>query len=337
MPIGKSKAADSFSDRGKVPVNRFRCACASGTVLIQRRRPVLGNPWVVAVTAAAAAVLTLWALTSVAQSPPVSASSGSLGCHAAGVVGEFAHSAVDGQSRPRTFLVNVPTTYAPSRPYPLVFVFHGSGGDAKQSSSWGLQHAPGAAEAAIFVFPSGIPFQRFGVGWDDRPTGYDLPFFDNMLKSLAAGYCVDLQKVFVAGFSWGGDFVVMLACQRGDAIRAAAANSSDDEFGNSADYLTYRGLPCPAHRHPAIRFEHAEGGDASYPAPLFATTSQLFRFLNQCSAAKQIVPSSSPATSCVAYSACSSRYVECTFDKRIGHSLPPNWASETWNFFASFR
>lgn len=276
-------------------------------------------------------------LTPAAQGQASRASALTGGCQNAGAAGLFTRSTVDGKAQSRTFLVKIPFTYAPSRAYPLILVFHGGAADAKQSYSWGLQGASGASEAAIFVFPNGIPFQKFGIGWDDRADGYDLPFFDNMLKNLGAAYCIDPQKVFVAGFSWGGDFVVALACHRGDVIRAVAANSTDDEFKDPANYLTYQGLPCLSHRHPPIRFEHAEGGDASYAPPLFSTTSRLFRFLNGCSAATEIVPSSTPATKCVAYSACSNSYAECIFDKRIGHALPPKWAEDTWNFFASFK
>jgi len=258
------------------------------------------------------------------------------GCQKPGISGLFTLSTVDGKAQARTYLVQIPPAYAPSRVYPVVFVFHGGGGNAKQSYSWGLQRAAGATEAAIFVFPNGLPLKD-GVGWDDAADGADLPFFDNMLKNLAAAYCIDSEKIFVAGFSWGGDFVVALACRRADVIRAVEANSTDDEFKDAKNHLTYRGLPCAAHKRPAIRFEHAENGDSSYPPPFFATTSQLFRYLNSCSTATESIPSSTAGTKCVSYGACSSGYAECVFDKRMDHTLPPNWAEDTWQFFASFK
>lgn len=299
--------------------------CCSGSV----------HSCVTSVAAGVALLLCLLAVAAHGQSAQATVLSG--GCRSPGNPGVVTRSTVDGRAQSRTFLVKVPATYAPPRAYPLIFVFHGGGADAKQSYSWGLQGAGGASDAAIFVFPNGLPFQSFGVGWDDGAGGYDLPFFDNMLKGIEAAYCIDQQKVFVAGFSWGGDFVVTLACHRGDLIRAVAANSTDDEFKDPANYLTYQGLPCSSHRHPPIRFEHAEGGDSSYAPPLFSTTSRLFQFLNGCGAATEIAPSSTPATKCVVYSACASSYAECVFDKRIGHALPPKWAEDTWSFFASFK
>ncbi len=244
--------------------------------------------------------------------------------------------AKDGNGKNRSYLLQAPPAYSAARSYPLIFVFHAAGGNSKQAYSWGLQGAPGASEAGIFVFPDGIPFNNDGIGWDDSAAGYDLPFFDAMLKDVAGAYCVDLSRVFVAGFSWGGDFVTTLACRRGDAIRAVAANSTDDEFKDPANYLTYQNLPCSSHRHPSIRFQHAIGGDKSYPAPLFATTSKLFQHLNACGPTSSSVPPRNSTMFCDSYNGCASDYIECKFDTRIGHALPPNWAEDTWAFFSRF-
>jgi poly(3-hydroxybutyrate) depolymerase len=250
--------------------------------------------------------------------------------------GVFTLSAKDGSGKDRTYVLQAPPAYSSSRSYPLIFVFHGAGGSAKESMSWGLQNATNAGATGIFVFPNGIPYRNYGVGWDDSSNGYDLPLFDAMLKDVGSAYCVDLSRVFVAGFSWGGDFVTALACNRGDAIRAVAANSTDDEFKDPANFMTYQNLPCTSHRHPPVRFQHATGGDKSYPAPLFATTSKLYQYLNACSPTSSSVAPANAAMSCASYTACASEYVECSFDARIGHALPPNWAEDTWAFFSKF-
>jgi poly(3-hydroxybutyrate) depolymerase len=250
--------------------------------------------------------------------------------------GVFNLHTTDGARRNRTFLVEVPAVYNPSRAYSLNFVFHGAGGNASQSYSWGLQNVTGASENGIFVFPDGINYQHYGIGWDDAKNGYDMPFFDNMVKALEADFCVNQARVFVAGFSWGGDFVTALVCSRGNTIRAAAANSTTDEYRDASKYYTYQGLPCSTTVHPALRFEHAVGGDAAYPAPRFASTSALYRHLNSCNSASVGVHSSTSAMSCVSYKSCTKEYVECSFHASIGHAIPPNWAKDTWGFFQSF-
>jgi poly(3-hydroxybutyrate) depolymerase len=274
-----------------------------------------------------------------AAAPPTAAFGTSLlerspGCGTAGRSGDFTLSTTDGAARPRTYLVHVPADYSASHAYALVFVFHGASGNAAQSHAWGLQDAGTAAHEAIVVFPNGIAFQNYGIGWDDRSDGYDLPFFDHMLKDLKTAYCVDAARVFAAGFSWGGDFAVALACHRGDELTAIAINSATDEFKDKSDYLTYRNLPCATHHPPALRFQHAESGDAEYPPPYFKTTSRLLQYLNTCSTTASPVPAGS-SSACVAYPGCRNELVECTYDPRLGHVVPPNWARDTWDFFSS--
>jgi hypothetical protein len=40
---------------------------------------------------------------------------------------------------------------------------------------------------------------------------------------------------------------------------------------------------------------------------------------------------------CVSHNTCSQQFIECSFNSNIGHALPPNWASDTWAFFETFR
>ncbi|HLZ99981.1 MAG TPA: hypothetical protein VKP66_18735 [Steroidobacteraceae bacterium] len=259
----------------------------------------------------------------------------SAGCAKHAATGRLKLSALDGNKRTRTYLAEVPADYDAARPYALTFVFHGASGSSSESYSWGLQRAAGASASSIFVFPDGIAYKQYGIGWDDTKAGYDLPFFDNMLKDLETGYCIDSSRIFVAGFSWGADFAITLACDRGDEIRAVAANSASDEFKDTSNYLTYKNLPCRAGRHPPVRFQHAEEGDSAYPPPDFATTSKLFRYLNACPAQSAPAPTGAHPDSCVSYSGCSSEYIECAFDRKLGHGLPPHWAEDTWAFFAA--
>lgn len=270
----------------------------------------------------------------------VTLSTTSAGCgKKATQTGSFNMQTTDGANRTRTFLVQIPAQYNPSQGYSLNFVFHGAGGNSSQSYSWGLQNVSGASEAGIFVFPDGIAYQNYGIGWDDSKNGYDLPFFDNMLKVLEADFCVNEKRVFVAGFSWGGDFVTALVCNRGDSIRAAATNSTTDEYGDVTKYTTYSAMPCSTTVHPTLRYEHAIGGDSQYPAPRFATTAQLYNYLNSCGGRGVSYPSTTTSMTCISYVGCANGHgvIECSFNPSIGHAFPPNWASDTWAFFQGFK
>jgi poly(3-hydroxybutyrate) depolymerase len=277
------------------------------------------------------------------QSQPATAAAGvlttnSAGCgKKAGNHGLFNLYTQDGNRTNRKYLIEVPADYQPTKAYSLNFVFHGAGANSAQSYSWGLQNVAGASENGIFVFPDGVRYLNYGIGWDDASNGYDLPFFDNMVKYVEANYCINTARVFVAGFSWGGDFVTSLVCNRGNKIRAAAANSTTDEFTDSDDFMSYQNLPCPSTTRPAVRFEHAAGGDSQYPAPNFANTSKLFQHLNSCATTSKAVASSTNSMSCASYNSCAKEFIECAFNSSIGHALPPNWAKDTWAFFSSFN
>lgn len=243
----------------------------------------------------------------------------------------------DGRRFRRSYLMLVPKVYDPHKTYSLVLVYHGSGGTSEASMSWGLQDAKGAAESAVFLFPQGFAFPGKEAGWENSDRGYDTGFFDTMVSNVEEAYCIDRDEVFATGFSWGGDFVKLLACARGDTVRAVAVNSAGDDLKDKSDFRSYRALPCPSRIHPAVRFEHAIDGDSAYAAPEFATTSQLYQFLNQCSSTSRPAPASTPAMTCKVFDGCARQYVECPFNAEIGHGFPPNWAQDTWDFFAGFR
>jgi hypothetical protein len=225
----------------------------------------------------------------------------------------------------------VPSSYNPNTPLALTFAYHGAGGTEAVAAGFGFQNVPGAASESIFVFPQGVAFQSYGVGWDDSCSGYDVVFFDNMLRDLSASYCINPKRVFAAGFSWGCDFLTALTCCRGSRLRAVAPASCSDDYGNVANYKTYNNEPCGTGTT-GIRFTFDPKGDVGYSAQAFATTSALYQSLDSCTSMSM----ATPVAPCVAFQGCSKPFVQCPYPG-LGHTPPPNWALESWNFFATFQ
>lgn len=121
----------------------------------------------------------------------------------------------------RTYVLSLPADYDPSHAYPLVFAFHGLGNDgAGVSGPWyfGIEQKGGTP--SIFVYPDGLDAGD-GTGWPNQ-DGRDVAFFDAMLDDLKTGYCVDENRVFSTGHSYGGIMSYTLACERAEVLRGVA-------------------------------------------------------------------------------------------------------------------
>jgi hypothetical protein len=245
----------------------------------------------------------------------------------------YTGSTTDGNGTTRSYDVYLPSAYDSKTPVALTFAFHGAGGSPSSSEAFGIQNATGASAASIFVFPKGIAYETYGVGWDDSCKGRDMPFFDNMLADIESHYCIDESRLFAAGFSWGCDFATALTCCRGNEIRATSNASCTDEYASNTDFTTYDNLACPVKSRTAIRFTHdASGGDSAYPAPLFTTTSKLYQFFNGCPSFTGTLT----AGTCHTYAGCTDPFIECPYTS-LGHATPANWGADTWTFFDSFK
>ena len=123
----------------------------------------------------------------------------------------------------RTFITAVPGNYQPGQPRALVVAFHGRTNSNEQARRYfGLEDA---IPNAIFVYPSGVK-QGDGYTWSDPGDSAeslrDYAFFDEILRVMSAGYCLDEGRVFVVGHSLGASFANSLACARG-SVRAVAS------------------------------------------------------------------------------------------------------------------
>lgn len=112
---------------------------------------------------------------------------------------------------------------------PLVFVFHGHGGNMRGAAK-GMKFQEAWPEA-IVVYPQGVPTatprdpEGRRPGWQHLPgdgKDRDLKFFDTMLSSLRSKYKVDDSRVYATGFSNGGAFTYLLWDQRPKVFAAFA-------------------------------------------------------------------------------------------------------------------
>ena len=117
---------------------------------------------------------------------------------------------------------------------PLVFVFHGHGGNSRQASrSFGMHRQ---WPEALTIYPQGLktpgrltdPEGKL-PGWQPRigdQEDRDLKFFDAMLARLKQDYKVDEKRIYCTGHSNGGAFTYLLWAARGDVFAAVAPSAA---------------------------------------------------------------------------------------------------------------
>src|SRR5438094_7300379 len=132
---------------------------------------------------------------------------------------------IDGEKREA--LVYSPAPTISNIKHPLVFAFHGHGGNMHGASQ--LMHIQSLWPAAIVVYPQGLPTvsthdpQGQRAGWQQEAGqngDRDLKFFDAMLATMKQTYTVDDARIYTTGFSNGGAFSYLLWAERGKILAA---------------------------------------------------------------------------------------------------------------------
>jgi polyhydroxybutyrate depolymerase len=125
----------------------------------------------------------------------------------------------------RTYDLAVPRR-APKRPAPLILLFHGFASDGHAFGTLTGLPARADAHGAIVVTPDGA-----GRTWQIDAHGTDAAFIDAVVARLLATKCIDLRRVYAAGFSAGAAFTVLYSCARPDRIAAIATVAVDFQLG----------------------------------------------------------------------------------------------------------
>ena len=169
---------------------------------------------------------------SIADGPAIDGStgSGSPGCSAASPLksGTFTES-IGGTSR--TWMLDVPTGYDASKPYRLIFVWHPLGGSGSQIVSGGFNGLKSLANnTAVFATADGLNgsnSEASGTGYWNA-NGGDMKLLQTMLDKINAGLCIDQQRIFSTGFSFGGMMTYTVGFQFKNVFRAIAPCSGKE-------------------------------------------------------------------------------------------------------------
>ena len=209
--------------------------------------------------------------------------------------------------------------------YPLVLYFHGDGGDGAGMHR-GVPFERASGEAALVVYPDGR-----NQTWDlETPTDNpDVAFVEALIAHIAAQFPVDRHRIFATGYSNGGFFANVLACQRSGLIRAIASNAGGAPY-HQAESWPNQFPKCPGQGPVAAIALHGEN-DNGVTLDSGRFSAEYWAYVNGCTMTEM---------DRTAYPECRA-YRGCAAGKEVGFCKVPglgHWvwdrASEvSWRFF----
>ena len=146
----------------------------------------------------------------------------------------------------RRYILNVPNNYDNTHAYRLVIAYHELNGNDNEMYANDYYHLlPLSNDSAIFVAPNGqqngspctgTGTGEGGCGWPN-PNNTDIDLADAVVAQIEENFCVDTNRIFATGWSYGGSMSYKTACERplgGDNgfVRAIAVYSGSQLSGN---------------------------------------------------------------------------------------------------------
>lgn len=229
-------------------------------------------------------------------------------------------------NKTREYYLILPTNYSASKPYPVVIMLHGMIATAEMALSW-FKEIPTNMPDAIYIAPQGLKHKEQGGGANGNEVtgwanvdGEDIQFMKDLLAAAQKDYCVDTQRAFAVGFSYGAMFSYAIGCELGGIFRAIAPMS-----GALLSGCNLSGKPV------AMWGSH---GTSDSLVPVASGRQARDKILQQNHCGSQTTPvDPSP---CVAYQGCDEGYPVTWCEWDGDHDRPPFGNAAVAAFFKQF-
>lgn len=241
------------------------------------------------------------------------------------------------QGQLRTYELYTPKSYDPSRPLPLVMVFHGSNGTGASMADVTRFNDLAEQKGFLVVYPDGINHNWYLRGSSSGKVD-DVSFVTALIAHLKQFRNIDSRRIYATGFSKGAILAQDLACELPDQIAA---------FASVAGALPVRLQPKCQPKTPvsmlminstsdqSVRYE---GDDKSQRGALVSIpeTVEVWRKLDSCTSPPQVqqLPDPNPNDS---FKVKTSRYSSCSGGSEVmlasvlnaGHFWPGGASKDT--------
>lgn len=163
---------------------------------------------------------------------------------------------VDGDTR--EYYVHVPAKYNASTATPVVFMLHGTSGDGEKFYDISGWKEVGEAENILTVYPSSWRYciidegvQKTTTKWNSQPAEWqpcagetlrnDVKFLSTIISELQAKFNVDRKRIYLVGFSNGGQMAAKCTIEMSDKF--AAIVESGGSFYADTTWVPLRKMP----------------------------------------------------------------------------------------------
>lgn len=150
----------------------------------------------------------------------------------------------------REYIIYVPAIYDGSEAYPLMFSFHGGGGNSNDFININDMRSVADTAGFIAVYPQAAvdPNDGSNAWLHKAPTSHDDVFFiEAIIDTLSNDYFIDNNRVYACGYSEGGIFSYELACRLNNRIAAISSVSGSMMVDAFRDSYYNLGFCSPVH------------------------------------------------------------------------------------------
>ncbi len=123
----------------------------------------------------------------------------------------------------REYIMYVPSSSGPNGP--LVFSLHGYDVPAEDHMNFTFMKEVADTAGFIVCYPKAIDNKWNSGTFLSTPNVDDVGFISALIDTLQADYAIDLDRIYVFGFSNGGSMTFRLACELNDRFAKAASVS----------------------------------------------------------------------------------------------------------------
>ncbi len=250
----------------------------------------------------------------------------------------------DGQRR---FFLVIPENYDPNTAHKLIVGFAGTNWMGEDIRDY-LRLEADARNDEIYVYPDVLfrDFEGWGNygGWLLGPHAHpahgeqDLVFIRTMVEFLKAEYCVDPDRVFATGHSWGGDMAHVAACFLGDIFAASAPVAANRPYWfeqNNGEAVNCEG-DTAIWSFFGVADEHFAAAQA-YPGEYGDQCRDFWLLENGCEGADaNLAIDLDPDGQCMLYQGCEAETRYCLYGPASGHQIPGYFPETVMEWFRSF-